>query len=158
MTVRNHDPWSDEQLFELFATLPWLEPGAGFADRVLAVLPRRAWLDSPWTRAWLVAALLAVAVSSALLVPTAFAAARIAGPATILGFWIGAVGDLFSGIGRSFGAWERLADLSRALAVALAQPRALLLLAANLGLAVAAFRGLLSLKPGRSASHVSLAS
>ena len=152
---------SDARLFELFAMLAVLEPAAGFVDRVMASLPgvrRSSWLDSRWARIALAASLAGVALSAALLVPTAFAALRVAGPATILSTWIGAVADLFAGIGASFGKWERLTGLSRAFAHALAEPKALLILVANVALAAAAFRGLLALGPRRGTSHVSLAS
>ena len=152
---------SEARLFELFARLAVLEPSAGFVDRVMSSLPafrRRSLFDSAWSRAALAAALVGVALSAALLVPTAFAALRLAGPATILSTWIGAVADLFAGIAASFGTWERLAGLSRAFAQALSQPKALLILVANAALAAAAFRGLLALGPRRGKSHVALAS
>lgn len=152
------DAWSEARLIALFAALPRLEPSAGFVDRVVAALPRRGWLDSPWGRGLLAAALVAVALSTALFVPAAFSLARLAGPATLLGLWVSAVGDLFTAVGESFAVWERLASFARALAVAFAQPKALALLAANVGLAFAAFRGLVAILPGRSSSHVALAS
>ena len=161
MTDRRPQNPTDARLFELFAMLAVLEPAAGFVDRVMASLPgvrRSSWLDSRWARIGLAATLAGVALSAALLVPTAFAALRIAGPATILSAWIGAVADLFSGIGASFGAWERLTGLSRAFAEALAQPKTLLSLVANVAVAAAAFRGLLALSPRRGNSHVALAS
>jgi hypothetical protein len=161
MTERRHPIPSEARLYELFAALARLEPAAGFVDRVMASLPgvrRRSWFDSRWTRAALAAALVGVALSTALLVPTAFSALRAAGPGTILSTWIGAVADLFAGIGASLGTWERLAGISRAFGVALAQPKALLILVANAALAALAFRGLVSLSPRRGKSHVALAS
>ena len=161
MTDRRPHNLNEAKLFELFAMLAVLEPAAGFVDRVMASLPgvrRSSWFESRWARFALAASLAGVALSAALLVPAAIAALRIAGPATILSTWIGAVADLFAGIGASFGKWERLAGLSRALAEALIHPKALLILVANAALAAAAFRGLLALGPRRGSSHVALAS
>lgn len=141
---------------ELFAELPLLEPRAGFVRRVLVALPPRSWFDSPWHRAGLAAALAVVALATALLVPAAVSLARLAGPATLLSLWIGAVADLMSGLGESLGAWGRLAELGRAAGRALAEPRAFALLAANIALAVASVRGLVALTPRRSLSHASL--
>jgi hypothetical protein len=103
---------------------------------------------------------LGVALATALLVPTVFALARIAGPATLLNAWASAVGDLFLGIGESFGAFERFVGLGQAFAKALAQPRALFLILANVAVATAAFRGLLALAPSprKGTSHAVLAS
>lgn len=148
----------DARWRELFASLPILEPRPGFVRRVLVALPPRSWFDSSWNRAGLAAALAVVALAAALLVPTALSLARLAGPAAVLSLWIGAVADLFSGLGESLGAWGRLADLGRAAGRALAEPRALALLAANIALAVASVRGLVALTPRRSFSHVSLPS
>jgi hypothetical protein len=165
MKPRNHTPraaasLSEQELFHLFAQLPRWSPGAGFVDRVMLALPRRSWLDSSWTRGGLAAALLGVALATALLVPTLFAVARLAGPATLLNAWVSAVGDLFLGLGESLGAWERIADLGRAFGKALAQPRALVLILANVAVATAAFRGLLALAPSprKGTSHAVLAS
>lgn len=161
MTTRPQTPHpslSDERLFALFAGLPRLAPGAGFVDRVMSVLPRRSWLDSGWTRFSLAAAMLAVALTSALVLPAAISLLRLAGPATILGYWIGGVSDLFAAIGESLSAFDRLAGVGRALAKGLAEPRALALLLANILLAAGAFRGLVALSPKRSTSHAALAS
>lgn len=161
MTPRHQTPpdsLSDERLFALFAGLPRLQPGAGFVDRVMAALPHRSWLDSRWSRVALAAAMLAVALTSALALPAAISLLRLAGPATILGYWIGGVSDLFAAIGESLSAFERLAGVGRALAKALAEPRALALLLANILLAAGAFRGLVALTPKRSSAHVALAS
>lgn len=152
--------YSEQELFELFAALPRWAPGAGFVERVLLALPRRTWLDSRWTKGWLAAAVLGVALATALLVPTVFALARIAGPAALLSAWASAVGDLFLGIGESFGAFERFVGLGQAFAKALAQPRALFLILANVAVATLAFRGLLALAPSprKGTSHAVLAS
>lgn len=154
----SRDRWSDERLFALFATLPRLAPRAGFVDRVVLALPRRSFFDATWVRVAVAAALLGVAVSAALLVPTVVAVVRLAGPATILGYWISAVGDLFAGVGESLVAWDRLASFGRALGLALSQPKALALLALNVLLSLAAFRGLVVLTPRRSTSHAALLS
>jgi hypothetical protein len=156
---------SEERLFALFAALALLEPSAGFVDRVVGAIPafaRRsrldAFLESRWTRFAVAASLFGAAIASAFVLPAAFAAFRLAGPASILSTWIGAVADLFQSVVVSLGAWERLASFSQALGLALAQPKALLLLFANAALAAAAFRGLLALSPRRGTSHVALLS
>ncbi|MGE0639257.1 MAG: hypothetical protein AB7G12_12385 [Thermoanaerobaculia bacterium] len=151
-------PAEEARWFELFRALPELSPRPGFVGRVLASLPRRSWLDSVWNRSLLVAALGAVALSAALLVPVAFSLARLAGPASVLSLWAGAVAQLFYGLGESLTTWGRLADLARAAGVALTEPRALGLLALNIVLAFVSMRGLIALSTGRSTSHVALRS
>ena len=101
-------------------------------DRVLLALPRRTWFDSRWTRGWLAAAVLGVAIATALLVPTRLSPCpfrRPGRPCSAPG--LRAVGDLFPGIGESLGAFERFVGLGQAFAKALAQPRALFLILAN---------------------------
>ncbi len=156
---RPRDPWSEPELVALFATLPRLAPSELFVDRVMAGLPglrRRSLFESRWTKAAIAAALVGVAVSAALVVPTVLSLLRVAGPATLLSYWISAVGDLCHGLGASVGAWDRLASFARALGKAFAEPRALLVLTAQVALAAAAFRGLLALSPRRSSTHVAL--
>ena len=126
--TRRPRPADEAYWFELFRTLPELSPRAGFVGRVLAALPRRSWFDSRWNRTILVAALGAVALAAAVLVPMAVSLVRLAGPASLVSLWAGAVAQLFYGLGESLSAWERLTDLARATGVAVTEPRALALL------------------------------
>ncbi len=59
----------DAALAAWFALLPERGPRPGFVLRVMAVLPRRSWLESQWSRGMMVAALAAVALSAGFLIP-----------------------------------------------------------------------------------------
>lgn len=146
----------DAVLESWFALLPQREPRPGFVLRVMAALPQRSWLDARWSRALLVAALVAVAVSAGLLVPALVPLARLVGPASVLNLWIGSVADLTIRLTAGLSAWNAFASLGRVLGRALALPPFLALLALNAALALAAFRGLVALSSKRSPSHAGI--
>ena len=148
---------ADDAVLEAwFALLPERAPQPGFVLRVMAALPPRSWLDARWSRALLVAALVAVAVSAGLLVPALVPLARLVGPASVLNLWIGSVAELATRLTAGLSTWNAFASLGRVLGRALALPPFLALLALNAALALAAFRGLVALSSRRSSSHAGI--
>lgn len=146
--------WNDAALAGWFERLPELAPRPGFVLRVMSVLPRRSWLEAPWSRGILAAALVAVAVSAGFLLPALLPLVRLVGPAGVLNLWIGSVADLATHLTAGISAWSTFASVGRVLGRALALPPFLALLALNAALALAAFRGLVALSSQRSPSHV----
>ncbi|MEO8197774.1 MAG: hypothetical protein ABI689_13745 [Thermoanaerobaculia bacterium] len=155
-SVRSMAPGEDADDFvlaEWFALLPEPAPRSGFVLRVMSALPPRSWLDARWSRALLVAALVAVAVSAGCLLPALLPLARLVGPAGLLNLWIGAVADLAIHLTAGLSTWNAFASIGRVLGRALALPPFLVLLALNAALALTAFRGLVALSSKRSPSH-----
>lgn len=156
--LRRPDPVADEAaLVDWFAQLPELEPRPGFVLRVMAVLPRRSWLDARWSRTLVAAALLAVAISAGFLIPAMVPLARLVGPAELLNLWIGSVANLAVHLTEGLSTWGTFASAGRVLGRALALPPFLALLALNAALALAAFRGLVALSSKRSPAHARIA-
>lgn len=151
------DDAADAVLAAWFPLLPELAPRAGFVLRVMSALPRRSWLDARSSRTILVAALLAVAVATGLLVPALLPLVRLVGPAGVLNLWIGSVANLATHLSDGLTTWSTFASVGRVLARALALPPFLVLLALNAALALAAFRGLVALSSKRSPSHAGIA-
>lgn len=148
------EAWDDAALAEWFERLPELAPRPGFVLRVMAALPQRSWLEAPWSRGILVAALVAVAVSAGFLIPALLPLVRLVGPAGVLNLWIGSVADLATHLTAGISVWSTFASVGRVLGRALALPPFLALLALNAALALAAFRGLVALSSQRSPAHV----
>ena len=144
----------DAGLENWFALLPERVPQPGFVLRVMSALPRRSWLEAPWSRGMLAAALVAVAVSAGFLIPALLPLVRLVGPAGVLNLWIGSVADLATHLTAGISVWSTFASVGRVLGRALALPPFLALLALNAALALAAFRGLVALSSQRSPSHV----
>ncbi len=158
-SVRSTDsgePADDAGLEDWFALLPERVPQPGFVLRVMSALPSRSWLDARWSRALLVAALVAVAVSAGFLLPALLPLARLVGPAGVLNLWIGSVADLAIRLTAGLSTWNAFASIGRVLGRALALPPFLALLALNAALALAAFRGLVALSSKRSPSHAGI--
>lgn len=148
---------ADEALLTAwFELLPERAPQPGFVLRVMSALPQRSWLDARWSRALLVAALVAVTVSAGLLIPALVPLARLVGPASVLNLWIGSVAELTTRLTEGLSTWNAFASLGRVLGRALALPPFLALFALNAALALAAFRGLVALSSKRSPSHAGI--
>ena len=143
----------DAALAAWFALLPQRSPRPGFVLRVMAVLPRRSWLESRWSHGMMVAALAAVALSAGFLIPALLPLVRLVGPAGVLNLWIGSIADLISHLTTGIATWSAFASVGRVLGRALSLPPFLGLLALNAALALAAFRGLVAISSTRSPSH-----
>jgi hypothetical protein len=145
----------DAALAAWFALLPERGPRPGFVLRVMAVLPRRSWLESRWSRGMMVAALAAVAISAGFLIPALLPLVRLVGPAGVLNLWISSIADLIAHLTTGIATWSAFASVGRVLGRALALPPFLGLFALNAALALAAFRGLVAISSKRSPSHAS---
>lgn len=147
---------ADRALAELFIALPSIAPPAGFIDRVMIQVARRAWFERRWARWTLAASLAAAALAAGLLIPAMASLGRLVAPSEILSLWIRAVADLSIRFGEGLGYWQQWMRTGTSLGRALARPEIAALLAANAGLAWFALRRLTALGSGRSGSHVAV--
>jgi hypothetical protein len=153
---RHPDPGDEAAWLALFSGLPRLQPAPGFAARVMARLePRRSWLSLPAVRAALVAALVVMAVSAALLPP-------LVGPLTTLIRPSGAPALVIAGftaltirVAEGIAAWIPIESAARVCGRLLLEPRLLLLLVLQFAIAALALRGLVRIVASqRSFVHV----
>jgi hypothetical protein len=155
------DAAAEAALAELFRELPERRPRSGFPARVMARVAavearRRSWLARPAARIALAAAALAVAVSSALLLPMVGPLARWVGPGGAVELFVTGLIGLATRFAGGLAAWSPLVTAARALGLALLEPRLAGLMFFQLLVAALALRALVGIVSAQR-SHVHVA-
>lgn len=142
---------AETSLFELFSTLPAVQPSAGFAGRVLAAsgieAPRPAW---GWaSRLALAASLVLVAASSSVLLPVALELLGLLTPAEVVTSLVDGMLAIGHRLEDILPLWQLATTLYRTLVQVVGSPPVLITLLAMTLLSATALRGLMSLVPAR---------
>jgi hypothetical protein len=150
------DAEAEAALAELFRALPERRPRPGFPSRVMLRLAGRpSWFARPAVRLGLAAALVAVAISGALLIPLLAPLAGLIGPGGAIGFAVEGFVRLATRFAEGLAAWAPLATAARAVGTALLEPRVAGLLVLQFLIAALALRGLVGVVSAqRSSVHV----